>query len=123
MVVATVARFSRLNDVYHLFHMGGVSGEGLFFWQLHLAVLFAGDLRRFTTQLVRSQARVVAGLAHFLARAISSLGSWGISPDLLLLSWRVLQSVLGRPAGLHRGRAAQDLLGRTILPAHHAECA
>src|SRR6266436_3704014 len=121
LVVATVARFSRLIDVYRLFYVGGVSGYELFRWQLRLAFLFAGNFWRFTTQLVWTQARVVARLAHFFSRAISSLGSCRISPDLLLLSRRVLQSVLGRSARLHSRRAAQKLLGRTLVPAHHAK--
>src|SRR6266545_988786 len=65
LVVATAARFSRLIDFYRLFHVGRFSGGTLFFWQLYLALLFAG---------------------------------------------------------VHRGRAAQELLGRTILPVDHAEC-
>ena len=36
---------------------------------------------------------------------------------LLLLSRRLLQGVLGRPAGLRRRRAAQGLLGRELVPA------
>src|ERR1041385_7301480 len=85
LVVATVARFSRLSDLYRLFHLGGVSGEELFLWQLHLAILFPRNRRRFTAQLVRTQAQLVARLAYFLSRAVGSLGSWWISPDLLLL--------------------------------------
>src|SRR5262249_21036032 len=33
----------------------------------------------------------------------------------------LLQSLLGRSASLHSGRAAQNLLGGTIVPAHHAK--
>src|SRR5437867_1550641 len=61
--------------------------------------------------------------ANLFARAARSLGACGISGDLLLLSRCILQSVLGRSAGVHCGRAAQELLGRTILPVDHAECA
>src|SRR5438445_645561 len=93
LVVATVARLSRLIDVYRLFHVGGVSGYELFRWQLHLAFLFAGNFRRFATQLVWTQARVVAVLAHLLSRAVRSLGPRGISRDVLLLPRRLLQSV------------------------------
>src|SRR6266404_5286965 len=42
---------------------------------------------------------------------------------MLLLSRRLLQSVLGRSASLHSGRATQKLLGRAIVPTHHAKCA
>ena len=59
----------------------------------------------------------------FLAGAFDSLGAGWISAHLLLLSRRILQSVLGRSAGVHRGRTAQKLLGRAFVPADHAECA
>ena len=67
------------------------------------------------------QSRLVAGLAVVFAGAADSLGARRISADLLLLSRRVLQSVLGGSAGLHGGRAAEDLSGRTFVSAHHAE--
>src|SRR5437879_4206902 len=121
LVVATVARLSRLINVYRLFHVGRFSGGALFFWQLHLAFLFAGDFWRFATQLVWTQTRVVARLAHFLSRAISSLDPRGVSRDVLLLSRRFLQSVKSRSARLHSRRTAQKLLGRSLVPAHHAK--
>ena len=62
-------------------------------------------------------------MATFLSCAVSSLGASWLSSHLLLLSRRILQSVLGRPAGLHSGRTAQELLGRAVVPAHYAECA
>src|SRR5438874_4567130 len=38
LVDATVTGLCRVIDFYRLFHMGGVSGAKLFFWQLHLAL-------------------------------------------------------------------------------------
>ena len=52
LVDAAAARFYRIVDFYRLFHVGGISGKRLFLWQLHLAVLLAGNLRRFAAQLV-----------------------------------------------------------------------
>ena len=123
MVDPAAARFSRIVDFHRLFHVGGVSGKRLLLWQLHLAFLFAGTFWRFAAQLVWTKAIVVAGLAHLFPRILNSLGARRVSTHLLLLSRRVLQSVLGRSASVHRGRAAQDLLGRTFVPAHHAKCA
>ena len=57
----------------------------------------------------------------FSPALLDSLGAGRISAHLLLLSRRLLQSVLGRSAGLHRRRAAQDLPRRAFVPAHHAE--
>src|SRR6266542_5482944 len=95
LVVATAARFSRLIDFYRLFHVGRFSGGTLFFWQLYLALLFAGDFRLFATQLVWTETRVVARLARFLSCTVGSLGACWISADLLLLPRCVLQGVLG----------------------------
>src|SRR6266540_1302188 len=122
-VVTIAARLSRLIDIHRLFHVGGVSGEELFRWQLHLAILFAGDFRRFIAQLVWAEARVVAELAYLFSRAADSLGASGLSTDLLLLSRRVLQSILGRSTRVHGRRTAQELLGRAVVPARHAKCA
>src|SRR5947209_11441350 len=43
------------------------------------------------------------------------LGTRRIPPDLLLLSWRLLQSILGRSAVLYRWRAAKNLPWRTLV--------
>ena len=123
LVVATAARLYRISDVYRLFHVGGVSGYELFRWQLRLAFLFAGNVWRFATQLVWTQARVVARLAHFLSCTVGSLGTRRISCHVLLLSRRILQSILGGPARVHGGRTAQKVSGRALVPAHHAKCA
>src|ERR1051326_8231630 len=64
---------------------------------------------------------MVARLAVVFAGTAHSLGAGWTAPHLLLLSRRLLQSILGRSAGLRRRRAAQDLSRRALVPAHHAE--
>src|SRR3954471_4308965 len=66
---------------------------------------------------------MVARLAPLFPGTPDSLGARGPPPDMLLLSRRLLQSLLGRSAGVRRGRAAQNLSRRTLVPAHHAKCA
>ena len=73
--------------------------------------------------LVWTETGLVAAVASIFAGAFYSLGTRWLPADLLLLSWRLLQSVLGRSAGMHCGRAAQELLGRAFVPADHAKCA
>jgi len=64
---------------------------------------------------------MVACLAHFFTGAFYSMGAGRVPAHLLLLSRGVLQSVLGRSSGMYRWGTAQDLLGRAVVPAHHAE--
>src|SRR5205814_8308730 len=66
-------------------------------------------------QLVRPETGLVARLAAFFSRAVDSLGAGRISADLLLLSRRILQGVLGRSALLHRERTAQIVSRREFL--------
>src|SRR5438874_4208499 len=121
LVAAAAGRLSRIVDLYCLFDLGGVSGRSLFFRQLHLPLLFAGAFRRFAAQLVWGKTKLVAGLVNLFAGVANSLGAGRISADLLLLSRRVLQSILGGSARVHGGRAAQDISGRTLVPADHAK--
>src|SRR5439155_24428132 len=46
LVDAATSRLRRIIDLHCLFHMGGISGTGLFFWQLCFAVLFRSEERR-----------------------------------------------------------------------------
>src|SRR5437763_16665091 len=62
-------------------------------------------------------------VAHFLSGAVSPVGARWIPAHLLLLPRRVLQSVLGRSARVYRRRTTHKLLGRALVPAHHAKCA
>src|SRR6266446_6385385 len=106
LVDPAAARFHRIIDIHRLLHMGRVSGKKLFLRQLCLAVLFAGTVRRFAVQLVWAETGLVAAVASIFAGAFYSLGTGWLPAHLLLLSWRLLQSVLGRSAGMHCGRAA-----------------
>ena len=100
-MASTAARLSRIVDFRRLLHLGRVSGDSLFFRQLHLAFLFAGTFWCFAAQLVRAKTKLVARVANFFACALNSVGAGRIPPDLLLLSRRVLQSILGGPARVH----------------------
>ena len=59
------------------------------------------------SRLVRAAALRLAGVAALLAGAPHPLGAGRLPHDLLLLSRRLLQGVLGRPALVHGGRAAR----------------
>src|SRR5262249_3463763 len=75
-LVAGAARDdARARRVRRLRDLGGVPGSALFLGALHLAVLFAGDLRRLAALVVRAAALVVAGLADLLARAPDPVGA------------------------------------------------
>src|SRR5262249_37356947 len=73
-------------------------------------------------QSIRAEARVVAELGTVLPCAINFVGAWPVSRDLLLLSRRLLQSVLGRSSVLHRGGASQELPWRGFVSARSPEC-
>src|SRR5213595_3286691 len=104
-----------------LLDVGSVPGRALSLGALPVAVLLAGTFWRCHPQLVRSEAGLVAGVAAVFAGTLHSLGAGRVPADLLLLSRRLLQSVLGRPAFLHRERAAQGVSRRGFLSAHHAK--
>src|SRR6266705_5018724 len=106
LVDPAAARFHRIVDFYRLLNVGGVSGKRLFLRQLRFAVLFAGTIRRFAAQLVWAETELVAAVASIFAGAFYSLGTGWLPAHLLLLSWRLLQSILGRSASMHCGRAA-----------------
>src|SRR4029453_3155165 len=73
------------------------------------------------SQRVRPQAGLVAALAAFFAGAPDSPSAAGVSSNLLLLSRRILQGVLGRSSFMRRWRATIALPWRAIVPAHLAE--
>ena len=74
-----------------------------------------------SAQLVRPEARGVAGVAAVFAGAADPADPGALPADLLLLPRRVLQGVLGRSAVVHGRRAALELLGRELVSAHPAE--
>src|SRR5579884_4083672 len=82
-------------------HLGRIAGRLLPLW----AIPFTFLLSRVVWQrpcVVRTEARLVARMAHLVSGHPDSLGSGWLSRDLLLLSRRVLQGLLGRSSFLHR---------------------
>ena len=72
----------------------------------HLTVLLPGALRRFTAcSWFGPKPDVVPRLDAVVARVLDPLGAGRLPADLLLLSRRLLQGVLGRPSVLQRRRA------------------
>ena len=67
------------------------------------------------------QPALVAGVPAVLTGAADPSVPWPLPLHLLLLPRRLLQGVLGRPAGLLRRRAAQRLSRRELVPADPAE--
>src|SRR5262249_39832341 len=121
LVGAADSRLLGFVRVHRLRHLGGVPGPALLVWPLPVALLLAGAVRRLAARLVRVAAGLVARLADLLAGALDPVDARRLPRDLLLLPRRLLQGVLGRPAQLHRRRAAQELLGRTLRPPAHPE--
>src|SRR2546423_14077652 len=64
---------------------------------------------------------MVAGLAPVLAGVTDPLGARRVTADVLLLSRRLLQSDVGRSAGLRCGRTAQNLSRRALVSPDHAK--
>src|SRR3954470_4948731 len=60
-------------------------------------------------------------MAPVLAGAAHTSDPRPLPPDLVLLPRGVLQGVLDGSAVVHGRRAAKELLGRTLVPARHAE--
>src|SRR5467141_1625161 len=121
LVGRTVARLRRPLGLRGLRHLGRAAGRSLHLRAVSVAVLFARAVRRFSAQLVRAQAVVVAGLAALLARVARPLGARRLPADLLLLPRRLLQVVLGRPALVRGGRAARAVPRRSLAAARPPE--
>src|SRR5438067_632030 len=107
-------RVRRPLDVSGLCDVGGVSVRSLHVRPVPLAVLLAGDSRVVTSQLVRPEARGVAGVAAVLAGPLHPADPGVLPAHVLLLPRRLLQGVLGGSAVVHRRRAAIELLGREL---------
>lgn len=85
-----------VDGVHRLRHLGCLSRQPLRTQELPLAVLLAGLVGRLASQLVWFQAKFLARLASFLTGGFDSALSGRFPDDVLLLPWRVLQSVLGK---------------------------
>src|SRR5689334_11261603 len=96
MVAAATRRISDPRRLRRVCDMGRIPERSLHLRAVSLALLFAGDFRRSESGVVRGEAGMVAGTAAILAGADHSPVPGTLPIHVLLLSWRVLQSVLGR---------------------------
>src|SRR6266567_1115934 len=78
-----------------LCQLGGVPEQLLHLWSIYLAVLFTRALRQLPARLVWPETGMVSELSALFSGPAHSLDSWPVPRDLLLLSRRVLQIVLG----------------------------
>ncbi len=116
--------FLGLGAFHRLLHLGGVSGDELLFRAVPLAVLFAGNFRRFAAQLVWTETGLVAGAGLLFSPALLILWApGGFRLTCYYYRGAYYKAFLGRSAGLHRRRTAQDVSRRALVSAHHAECA
>src|SRR5947209_4336311 len=95
MVAAATRRIHHLDRLRRLRDVGGIPERALHVWAVSLAILLARDLRRSEDRLVRREAGVVAWATPVLAGADHPPVSRAVSFYVLLLSRRVLQSILG----------------------------
>src|ERR1700693_1668149 len=125
MVGAAPIRISCTFYFHNLFDLGRISGSALLARskrrRLPFAVLFTRDFRQLATRNFRREAWLVALVAFVLTRSSGSMGSRRLPPYMLLLAWRVLQSVLGRSSCVHCRRTTKRISGRNLVPADHAE--
>ena len=106
--------------LYRVFHVGGVFKASI------------TGLARIFRRCIRRNCLAILGHAWFGAKpswmpawvTAAMLILWApgrLSGDLLLLSRSVLQSFLGGPSLLRRGRASQDISGRALVSADYAK--
>jgi hypothetical protein len=99
VVDAAALRISRAFSLCSLLDLGRISGSSLLVRSKRFRVSFTDLLtrafRRFAARDFWSQTRLVALVAVILARFSRALGAGWVSPDVLLLPRRLLQSVLG----------------------------
>src|SRR5438067_2868418 len=118
LVGITAPHLPRARLIRDLHDVGGLPGPALRLRKLHLAVLLAGAVRRCSTRLVRTKARLVAHVAALHAGNPDPLGTGRVPAHLLLLPRRLLQGVLGGSALVRGGRAAFALPRRGLIAAH-----
>src|SRR5262245_54530677 len=98
MVGSTGSRFRDPVVLCRLRNLGRVSERPLHLRALPLALLRPRNLRLFAPCLVRTEAWLVARMASVLSSATDPAVPGTLPVHVLLLSRRVLQSLLGRPA-------------------------
>src|SRR5215831_9036845 len=116
MVASAPRRLHSPRQLRRLRDVGRIPERPLHLRPVSLPILFAGNLRRSATRVVRSEAGMVAGAAAVFAGAAHFAVSRFVPGDVLLLSGRVLQGVLGGSAELRSGRTPEELSGGAILP-------
>ena len=84
-MVAAAPGLCRAEYFHHLLHLGCLSGNALFFRELHFTVLFAGNFWRLPAQLVWAEATLVARMAVIFARTTDPVGARRVQAYLLLL--------------------------------------
>src|SRR5437762_8828329 len=109
MVAEAAPDFPRIERLRRLFDLGCAARRTLLFRALSLPLLFARDFWGIDASFIRTEARLVARDHALLTVVADSLGARFVPTHLLLLSRGILQVVLGRPAFVRSGRAAQDL--------------
>src|ERR1700751_577515 len=99
MVGPAFVCFSRVGDLSGLLDLGSIPREPLLVGskrgQLSVSVLFAGAVWAFAACDFRAEAGLVSCLAFVFAGSPGALGAGRLPASLLLLSGRVLSSVLG----------------------------
>jgi len=104
------------HDVRGLLDLGGLPREALLFGP-YLSPFYSPELfGHHPTSLFGPETRVGAGLAAVFTGAFDSCGAGFVSAHVLLLSWRLLTSLLGRPASLHGGRTAPAFISGASFP-------
>src|SRR5512132_1167889 len=121
MVAAATRRLHDPRRIRRVRDMGRVPERALRVWSVSVAVLFARAVRRSAHCVVRRKARMVADASAVLSGADHPAFSRAVSFHVLLLSWRVLQSVLGGSAELRGRRTTQGIQGRALFPADRSE--
>jgi len=95
-----------LRDVSGLFDLGSIPGEPLLAGskrgELSFPVLFTGAVWGFAACDFRAEAGLVACVALVFTSLVRALGASRVPAHLLLLSGRLLQSVLGGSACVRR---------------------
>src|SRR5229473_4605691 len=103
MVGRTTIHWAWSLRLHYLCNVGGLSGKPLFLWPLHLSVLFSGTFWRFSAQLVWPSPGVVACVSAVFSGASDPVGARWISRNVLSLSRKLLQGIMGRSAVLLAG--------------------
>src|SRR5215470_16383285 len=104
---------SRIGGVPCLCDVGRLPGKALPVRTISVTFLFAGIVWQSKRRMVWPKAELGAGLGY--GGDAHPLGARRVSANLLLLSRRLLQSVLGGSSFLHGWRASEEISRRALL--------